>query len=130
MISPANTSDEEMSHESEHTQETVSMFPQGVASMMYEPVPIHYNAPQMQQQQPISFSPIAQAPSFPLVEPMSLTDADRVLDDAVDELFLVETGVNDSLADFVQDWDPSGGFGAVLEDDIQLGFMLEKLLED
>jgi hypothetical protein len=60
--------------------------------------------------------------------PMRQNDADYVLDQAVDELFLGEVGESDNLADFVHDWDPS--FGQVMEDDAQLGFMLDKLLED
>ena len=58
-------------------------------------------------------------------------DADRVLDEAVDELFLSDVRAgDDNLADFVNDWDPSNNFQSVLEDDAQLGFMLDKLLED
>lgn len=57
--------------------------------------------------------------------------ADSILDQAVDELFMGELGSEDNLADFVNEWDPSNSFGATaLADDIQLGYMLEKLLED
>ena len=59
-----------------------------------------------------------------------LAEADRILDEAVNELFQDEGG--DNLAEFVNDWNPSGqtAFGMALEDDAKLGFMLEKLLED
>jgi hypothetical protein len=50
-------------------------------------------------------------------------EADRVLDEAVNDLFMDMT--SDSL-DFSSDFDPSFN----IEDDTQLGYMLEKLLED
>lgn len=50
-------------------------------------------------------------------------EADRVLDEAVNDLFMDMT--SDSL-DFSSDFDPSFNIG----DDTQLGYMLEKLLED
>lgn len=59
-----------------------------------------------------------------------------VLDQAVDELFLGEGGVpppevNDSIVDFVNCWDPSSyGPDAALENDTQLGNLLDKLLWD
>lgn len=60
--------------------------------------------------------------------------AHGVLDQAVDELFLGEGGVpppevNDSIVDFVNCWDPSSyGPDAALENDTQLGNLLDKLL--
>jgi hypothetical protein len=59
---------------------------------------------------------------------MARADTDRILDDAVSELFLHEPAEYESLDEFVNDWDPN--FGAVLQDDAQLGYMLEKLMED
>jgi hypothetical protein len=50
-------------------------------------------------------------------------EADRVLDEAVNDLFMDMT--SDSL-DFSPEFDPSFN----IEDDTQLGYMLEKLLED
>lgn len=69
------------------------------------------------------------------------TSSDQILDDAVDELFLHELGAtgdhdDDQLTDdFVSDWmcDPtSTGMNGDDDDDddAQLGFMLERLLED
>jgi hypothetical protein len=137
LISPSNSSDEEMSHESERTDETYSLYPQGVTSV-YEPLPIQYSNIVSSQAPPLpqlssSYQPITTAmPSFPFVDPMALTNADRVLDEAVAELFLHEPVESDSLDEFVHDWDPNFNFnfGVVLRDDAQLGFMLEKLMED
>ncbi len=59
-----------------------------------------------------------------------------VLDQAVDELFLGQGGVsppevNDSIVDFVNCWDPATyGPDAALENDTQLGNLLDKLLWD
>ena len=59
-----------------------------------------------------------------------------VLDQAVDELFLGEDGVpssevKDSIVDFVNCWDPSSyGPDAALDNDTQLGNLLDKLLWD
>jgi hypothetical protein len=133
VVSPINTSDEDMSHGSEQSLDTLShMHPLTVTSV-FEPLPLQYDSAAT----PVaSYEAIAPAPtnSLSLLDPQSLNDADRILDEAVNELFLTETGENDSLADFVHDWDPTDlsctSFGASLQDDIQLGFMLEKLLED
>ena len=59
-----------------------------------------------------------------------------VLDQAVEDLFLGEGGapppeVKDSVMDFVTCWDPSSyGPDAALENDNQLGNLLDKLLWD
>lgn len=59
-----------------------------------------------------------------------------VMDQAVDELFLGEGGapppeVNESVMDFVTCWDPSSyGPDAALENDTQLGNLLDRLLWD
>jgi hypothetical protein len=136
-ISPSNTSDEEMSNESEQSAETYSLYPQGVPSV-YEPLPVQYANTIPGQAAPLpqlssSYPPMAAMSSFPFVDPMArVTNADRVLDDAVAELFLHEPAESDSLDEFVHDWDPNFNFnfGMVLRDDTQLGFMLEKLMED
>jgi hypothetical protein len=132
LISPSNSSDEEMSHESERSAETNSLYPQGVTSV-YEPLPIQYSNIVSSQAPPLpqlssSYQPITAMSSFPFVDPMALTNADRVLDEAVAELFLHESAESDNLDEFVHDWDPN--FNFVLRDDAQLGFMLEKLMED
>lgn len=120
IVSPSNASEEgEMSDES-------------------EPLPIQFSnivsgqVPQLPQVSS-SYQPITAMSSYPFVDPMALTtNADRVLDEAVAELFLHEPVETDSLDEFVHDWDPNFNFnfGMVLRDDAQLGFMLEKLMED
>lgn len=63
---------------------------------------------------------------------VSVDEADRILDEAVDELFLNEEGSYDNLNDFVHDWDPEfddiDSVGPSVDDDAQLGYLLEKLL--
>jgi hypothetical protein len=59
-------------------------------------------------------------------------DADFVFDEAVDELFFNEEADEDTLNKFCSEWDPSfdDSFEFALNNDLQLGFMLEKLLEE
>lgn len=122
-----------------------------------EPLPVRYTVPllqQLQQPQPqpaYSFQPPAPPAQLPMMAPPAVLPApvqqlpqppqpqpaapqaaaDRVLDQAVDELLM--TGEADTLAEFCCDWgddnDPTGT-GLPLEDDTQLGFMLERLLEE
>jgi hypothetical protein len=67
------------------------------------------------------------APCVPSMFQQQAPPADSILDEAVDELFLQQDfAEEDNLADFCNDW----AFGNVLNDDAQLGFMLDKLLED
>lgn len=56
--------------------------------------------------------------------------ADQILDEAVEEIFM-DGAISDisDLDDFVRDWDPSG-FAVKLDNDAQLGYMLDRLLED
>jgi hypothetical protein len=136
LISPSNSSEEEMSHESERSEETFPQYPQGVTSV-YEPLPIQYSNIVSGQTPPLpqlssSYQPISTMSSFSFVDPMTRTNADRVLDEAVLELFLQEPAESDNLDEFVHDWDPNFdlNFGVALRDDVQLGFMLEKLMED
>jgi hypothetical protein len=69
----------------------------------------------------IAYSPISQVPQQ--------KEADNILDEAVDELFLDE-GLGDlDLADFVHDWGESGKADSA-QDDATLGVMLEKLLAE
>ena len=66
------------------------------------------------------------------------SDADKILDDAVDELFSDDPLTNET-ADTNLDvlWDDSNGFtfeqqddgGVGLQDDLQLGYMLERILD-
>jgi hypothetical protein len=52
------------------------------------------------------------------------------LDDAVDELFLSDSH-NETILDFVSAWDPTAyGADSVLTNDVQLGNLLDRLLEE
>mmetsp|Transcript_22427 Transcript_22427/g.48798 ORF Transcript_22427/g.48798 Transcript_22427/m.48798 type:complete len:412 (+) Transcript_22427:133-1368(+) len=96
------------------------------------------------QQQPISYEPLPmfqqcapQQVSLQLPQqyeapaPYSANPADQVLDDAVNELFLSSTANNNNniMDEFVRDWQPDN-FAQSLDNDLALGFMLDKLLED
>lgn len=81
-----------------------------------------------QPTQPLSLSSMNSFNFAPTNNVAPTMEADRILDEAVNELFLSDAQEVDTLADFVNDWDPN--FGAMLEDDAQLGFMLDRLLED
>jgi hypothetical protein len=62
----------------------------------------------------------------------SLSSSDFALDSAVDELLLNELGDQDDFLSDLASWDANafGGEAGVEMEDVQLGFMLEKLLED
>ena len=51
------------------------------------------------------------------------------MDEAVDDLFLGDTQTNDSILDFVSAWD-YGAADAALTNDVQLGNLLDRLLEE
>lgn len=144
-----HTSDEEQSFNSQSvpSERNYSVFPSTQVSFAVPETQLFSFPGSMTQPTPppLSMSPIASASPFAGYNNYNLShqammyaaqhgpagiDADRVLDEAVDELFLNDTQEIDNLADFVNDWDPSSNFGAMLEDDVQLGFMLERLLED
>lgn len=139
-VPPQVSSDEEGSHGSA-TAATADTFASAPVAM--DPLPLqfraapapvvpYYAASAMPQSIAAAATPRAafQPPLPPqqktVLQPKPAPPADRVLDEAVDELFL--TG-DDTLAEFCFDWDPTGT-GMPLEDDTQLGYMLEKLLED
>ena len=132
-VTPLVSSDEEGSSGSV----TADSFASRPPVMAFEPLPVQFSSAPigmavMQQQPVYAFPeapvsiPVAVAAPVPQQQRAPPASADQVLDDAVDELFLTE---DDTLADFCFDWDPTGS-GLPLEDDTQLGFMLEKLLED
>ena len=123
---PNVTSDEDMSHDSGEQP----------SSQGYEQRPQYYEQP---------LQPLVPAASSSSYEPLpydyqprfaaSNFACDRVLDEAVEELFMDMphdgTTGNDPLDDFVQDWVPAdAGFAQTLDNDAALGFMLEKLLEE
>lgn len=118
----------------------------------YEPLPLQYpsfaNNTMYGQMDPSASTMLCQPPmaSVPTVIVSSMTSippdggngvvpaaTDGVLDDAVNELFFnQDTEEQDTLADFCSDWDPSFDteFDISLQNDWQLGLMLEKLMEN
>ena len=73
-------------------------------------------------------------PSAPMPAPVAApmpTTQDQILDKAVDHFFF--TGPMSDLGDlndFVHDWDPNNRMAQSLENDVQLGYMLDRLLAD
>ena len=98
-----------------------------------EPIPIQYAS--VPTSAPLSFMPppppLQRSQPQPYAEaPQPANDeASRILDQAVDELFMQDAADSECLSDFVHDWDPAFGAEPV-QDDSQLGLILEKLLED
>jgi hypothetical protein len=94
------------------------------AWMNIEPAPVYASSPlAMTSMEPY---PLLAAPTFSSTKNMA---ADSILDEAVDELFS-----RDSMMEGTQDldsiWD-SAAFGQdAVRDDTQLGFLLERLLQD
>ena len=113
---PNVTSDEDMSHESEHYERNYYEQPMQPQVSSFEPLPFDYQ------------------PRFAAAAPMqpAAYACDRVLDEAVEELFMdIPSDSADPLDDFVSDWVPTdNAFAQSLENDAALGFMLEKLLEE
>lgn len=123
-VTPNHSSDEEASYDSSMRGSVSMTNTYGTQHMCYSS-----QAP-MPAASVYSQSPVAMSSNF-VPTPLQ---ADSILDEAVDELFMGDVGSEDNLADFVNDWDTTNAFGnsfgAILSDDIQLGYMLEKLLED
>ena len=85
---------------------------------MYDPMPL-------QQYEAMPINMLFEAPR-PEAEFSRLTD--RIFDEAVDELFM--DGFSESnISEFVQEWDPTASVEPDIQDDEQLGYLLEKLLE-
>jgi hypothetical protein len=83
---------------------------------------------------PLPYRPYASIlAASPIVASHRLSRNSEILDEAVDELFLNDShqgGVNDSIMDFVNVWDPAYGADAAITNDKQLGNLLDRLLED
>ena len=134
-VTPNHSSDEEASQDSSssvmnhYQQQHASSYPmqQSYGYSSSTTMPQVTTSNYFTQPAPLAMpSPLFSANSnFAFQQP-----ADTVLDQAVDELFMGELASEDTLNDFVSEWDPTSSFGAVLENDIQLGYMLERLLED
>lgn len=106
-----------------------------------EPFPFQQQLQQQFQQPSISQAhlsvPAAQNPyeAAPAPPPYAgPNQADQILDEAINELFLNSSSNNmtaemNDLDDFVRDWEPRN-FSQTLDNDLALGFMLDKLLEE
>lgn len=94
------------------------------AWMNIEPVPVYVSSPRaMPSMEPY---PLIVEPTFSSSKNMA---ADSILDEAVDELFSRDPMMEDTQ-DLDSIWD-SAAFGQdVIRDDTQLGFLLERLMED
>ena len=105
---------------------TVDSFAPNPVSLEPFPMQYHQQAQIMSQPSLTYYTPCITQPVLPPMPQRTVQPVDSILDEAVDDLFL---SGDDTLADFCFDWDPSGA-GMPLDDDTQLGYMLEKLLED
>jgi len=138
IVSPSN-SDDDSSYQVNSIQKNESEVMTTISNINYDPVPlsfaqIPYNEPQNRYYSQTQLSNALMASSNAaacFVNGVSIpSNADRILDEAVDELFLQQEEV-DNLDEFVHDWDPSfdeAVNGVGIEDDSQLGYLLEKLL--
>jgi hypothetical protein len=88
-----------------------------------EPSNCYYSQPQIQT----ASAAISQTCAYNQI--LYPTDADTIVDQAVDELFLNRDEV-DGIEEFIQDWDPSfeQNYLDVIDDDVQLGYYLESVL--
>ena len=127
LVTPHVSSDEEQSTGSVSHSDTFSAPATNPIPASFEPLPIRYSsAPIMPPQPQFALSSMPAPAPVQRQQQQQAAPVDRVLDEAVDALLL---SGDDTLADFCFDWDPTGS-GMALEDDTQLGYMLEKLLED
>lgn len=119
---PTVTDHEDMSHDSDPSSNNQ------FETMRYEP-PVQ--PPMFQAYEPLPYDAYSTQLAA-LGQPYTPQYADRVLDEAVEELFMdIPDGNAEPLDEFVQDWVPAdAGFAQTLENDAALGFMLEKLLEE
>jgi hypothetical protein len=134
VVTPHHSSDEEMSFDSS----AAARYNSNIA-----PAAVMYPSFAQQGPPPLStFSFAAQGGVSNVVSSSSSSSStssgslssssDFALDSAVDELLLNELGDQDDFLSDLASWDANafGGEGGVEMEDVQLGFMLEKLLED
>lgn len=159
VVSPHPSSDEEMSHDSSrcYSQSTATAAAAPVPPAARSSASLSSSAPlaTLSSVLPslfVSFpnnadavSAIAQSSQYPQQQAATCLlggSSDQALDAAVDELLLSELGDQEDLLSDISSWcDPASAFGEQHEggcggsstvdmEDVQLGFMLEKLLED
>lgn len=157
VVSPLNSDEDSCSHQSiseyKSNMNGISAYCAVSTKSHVEAAPLHYAqhacldpSSLCHQQLTRSEAPLVYYPqdasSTSPVQPFQLAntlsfacDADKLLDEAVDELFLYQED-GDNLDEFVHDWDPSfyqsstGTCGGTIEDDSHLGYLLEKLLDE
>jgi hypothetical protein len=148
LVSPHPTSDEEMSHDSSrYSQSTAPMppaaLPSPLASLSAVLPSLFVSFPNAAAAAASAFPPApAQSSQYaqqppPAASMMGRCSSDQALDAAVDELLLGELGDQEDLLSDISSWcdpaaygDQGAGVSSIDMEDVQLGFMLEKLLED
>jgi len=147
-ITPSHSSDEASTHsESMESQPEAFSVPSFSPLKARHDIPTSFTTTTFQEaprpdvpmsQPPQDMEPIPFSPTDSSVEPIPFcpnnvsSDSDsEVLDEVVDELFLHESAEeNDDILDFVNTWNPEAFEEQKIEDDIQLGIMLERILAE
>jgi hypothetical protein len=143
-VSPLNTSDECSSDERNETRPSIArrrvpgdgvLFPNETASTLYESVSVQVPAnPIIPTLDPY---PLYTQPSFVSNDSwnnvdhfgMDRSEADHILDEAVEELFSADPVMGDT-EDLDELWDTTAFGEDGVQDDTQLGYLLEKFLND
>lgn len=155
VVSPAHSDEESCSHEallaSDSRTPIDAKVPSCVSAISYrDSRPLHFMQQSLSEPSTTPFArlPLSDPPtiyyaqdtagvvpvrSFSFSNRLQVpNDADKILDEAVDELFLQQEEV-DNLNEFVHDWDPNCDqnvtASGTVEDDFELGYLLEKLLD-
>lgn len=139
-VTPSNSSDYESRSDEDypdpngydHYESSTSWVHETVVQPQ-EPLSYQYQRPVVQQVHSLT-SPLVDFPATTIAPPYILPHNHQILDEIVDELFLSRPENEELIMDFVNVWwDPAaasfGGDGA-LTDDVQLGNILDKLLEE
>jgi hypothetical protein len=133
-VSDESSSDENATRSSRRKILADGIFPpgEGAPAISYEPLPIQtLRSSVVSSLKP--YNMLAQA-SFVSSNQYTLfgatrTGADEILDDAAEQLFNNDPAMSD-MQELAEIWDGSEFGEDVVQDDIQLGYMLEKLLEE
>jgi hypothetical protein len=133
-VSDESSSDENATRSSRRKISADDIFPpveEAPAIISYEPLPIQtLRSSVVSSLEP--YNMLAQA-SFVSSNQYTMfgatrTGADKILDDAAEQLFNNDPAMSD-MQELSEIWDGSEFGEVVVQDDIQLGYMLEKLLE-
>jgi len=137
VVSPHPRLHHEEIHEENSDRSTPTLVSRAAPTLSFEPIPVSaMGFPQRAIQSHEQSYHIGQSMGFPSAQETAVaavqrTCADRILDEAVDELFFNDSRPdNDDLMD-LKAWDLSNTFADDSEiEDSQLGMLLEKLLEE